>query len=195
MSDDDWQILVSKVVPRFLKNDPKRKWQTAIDLLNEALAYEYFASKGCGEVRLVPETNVMKTPDLRFKFGSSEFSCEVKTFNRSEESVRSDGEMCAFKIEDQLSQNFLDVKLTNTINTNLPKFDAFKNAKKLYFFIVNFDDQLHEYADRYFVQIEQWLEGHSIPVDGVICLDNLTLWREEPLILEWPKGLWKRPEA
>jgi hypothetical protein len=182
------------VVPRFVKNDAKRKWQTAIDLLNEAVAYSYFVSLGCSEVHFVSETT-MKTPDLRFKFGSVEFSCEVKTFNRSEESVSSDGAMQVFKIEDRLAKNFLEGKFMNTINTNLPKFDGFKNTKKLYFFVMNFDDQFHEYADRYFKQIEQWLDEKSVQVDGLICLDNSMLWRDEPLVLEWPKGLWKRPEA
>ena len=160
LSECDWQNLVSKVVPRFLKNDPTRKWQTAIDLLNESIAYDYFVSLGCLDVYLVPEAE-HKTPDLSFSVGTVEITCEVKTLNRSEESIHSDGGRHAFTIEDQLSENFLDGKLMNTINDNLLKFEAFENTKKLYFFVMNFDDRLHEYADRYLKQIEQFLGTHA----------------------------------
>ena len=69
LAENDWQILVRKAVPRFLRKDKMRAWQTAIDILNEAVAYNFFVSIGCGEVQFISETNKRKTPDLRFMFG------------------------------------------------------------------------------------------------------------------------------
>lgn len=191
LSEPDWQLLKAKAVPRFSTKDPRRSWQTAIDVLNEAIAYCYLVAKGCSNVKFVAESNTQKTPDLQCVISGHETLCEVKTFNISDEAISLAGSVQT--VSDQLPQNFLDGKLKNTMSTNVAKFDYIPSATKVYFFVMNFDDGLHEYADRYFEQIGIWLQSQKLPVDGLIFLDNSTLWRGEPLVLELPKGLWGKP--
>lgn|GEM_PF-1205814 len=204
LSENDWVILRSKVISQFIHPNSKRAWQSPFNILNEAIAYSYFLKDGCEGVAFIPEGN-SKTPDISILKKGQKIACEVKTINVSDEKVRTDkinqlrwtrgrpSLVCS--ISDQLSPKFFETKVRKTIDQNLEKFRNYPDALRVFFFVMNFDDRFHEYADRYFVQIEQWLDGRSIPVDGVICLDKSTLWREEPLVLEWPKGLWKRLEA
>ena len=192
LNDQDWQSLKAKAVPRFSGWDSRRGWQTAIDILNEAVAYSYLVSMGCIEASFVAETNV-PTPDIRCKFMDSEILCEVKTFSRSDRAIDTDDSVQT--IDDRLSTEFFDGKLRKTIDQNLTKFRYRPNAARWYFFVLNFDDRLHEYSDRYLDQIDRWLQSQVLPVDGLIFLDNSFLWRPEPLVLVWPKDLWVQEKA
>jgi hypothetical protein len=192
LSEKDWTVLKAKVVPRFHNPQKTRRWQTAIDLFNEAIAYSYFLKIGCTTVEFIPETNDGKTPDIFSLYDGKKIACEVKTLNRSDDAIRIDqlGRSCT--VCDQLRSEFFETKLRKTIVESQQKFKNFSDVSRVFFFVLNFDDQLHDYAESYFAQIEQWIQVTRLPLEGIICLDNSTLWRSEPLVLTWPQDLWKR---
>lgn len=193
LSEADWVVLKNKTVPRFRSPDTRRHWETAIDLLNEALAYDYIIKKGCERVELVPETNNSKTPDIRAMHKSKNIACEVKTKNISDKSLKDRLHGRSFFIEDKLSPELLAI-FEKTICANISKFENDVGSFKILFFVLNFDDALHEYADRYLEQIKIWLETKSLPIDAVVFLDNSIMWRDGPLVLEWPSTFWKQLE-
>jgi hypothetical protein len=191
LAEGDWTILKKKVVPRFRAPDTERHWQTAIDLLNESFAYDYLLKKGCKAVELVPETNCRKTPDVCATYKSSRVVCEVKTKNRSDKSLEDHFHGRSFVIEDKISSELMAI-FEKTICASISKFENEVGSFKIFFFVLNCDDTLHEYSDCYFEQIKIWLNEKSLPIDGLVFLDNSTMWRAEPLILEWPPNFWQQ---
>ena len=201
LSESDWNILRSKVIPQFLYRDSNRAWQSPFNIFNEAIAYCFLLMRGCENVAFIPEGR-SKTPDISTSKRGQKIACEVKTINVSDEKVRIDqinqrrwargkpGLVCS--ISDQLPEKFVETKLLKTINQNLDKFKTCPDALKVFLFVLNFDERSHEYADRYFLQIKRKLEQAELPIDALFCIDNSTMWRSEPLVLEWPNDAWKR---
>jgi hypothetical protein len=59
-------------------------------------------------------------------------------------------------------------------------YGAGQDIKHIAYVIVNFDDRLHEYADKYGPQIDQYNAGHPVPVlsflsDGFRRLESARL--------------------
>ncbi len=156
------------------RKDPKRGWQAVFDKLNEAKGYRYLKRVGYTDIRFLPRAKRRdeQTPDLEAKRGAEIALCEVKTINVSDAEVERARAGAVSSVAGQLDQMFIR-KFNNTITLAKSQLEAHHAAvatKLIAYVVLNFDDLLHEYADRYRMQIESHLE--SSPVPGVeVILD------------------------
>lgn len=189
LADCDWNVLLKKVVPRFRTKDQNRGWQTAIDVLNEAVAYDFFQTKGVKDITFVQEANA-KTPDIVGSFNSIKFACEVKTINASDNELRARRTQKAKCIQDVLSTEFF-LKIESVLKTSKDQLCNFPDVSNILFVILNFDDSLHEYTEKYFSQICMWLDEKKPPFELIVLYDKCQLWRDKPLVRLWGADLWK----
>lgn len=189
LADCDWNVLREKVVPRFCTKDQNRGWQTAIDVLNEAVAYDFFQTKGMSGIRFVQETNI-KTPDIIGSFYDIKFASEVKTINVSDTELDARRTQKSKCIQDTLSTDFFH-KFESVLKASKEQFCNFLDVSSILFVIPNFDDSLHEYAESYFSQICKWLDERNPPFELVILYDKCLLLRDNPLVCRWGADLWK----
>ena len=174
LDPEAWAFLKAELTPLLTAKHPKRGWQQLFDKLNQAKGYRYLVACGCTNVRFIPESkmNGQRSPDLQGNLEGILTLCEVKTINVSdEEADRLHGHR-AFEVTDQLSEGFF-TKLASTLRDAEAQMNAFSQAagvRKIAYVIVNFDDRLGEYADRYRAQID---ERHSkiTPPDIEVELD------------------------
>ena len=167
-----WSQLKVQVVPLFERKAPVRGWQAAFDKLNEAKAYKYLASLGCEELGFIPESSVsgQKTPDLKGRLGSVSMLCEVKTINPSDDEVTARGQMSARSIQGDLPAAFF-AKLCSTLETARAQMDSYcqdGTSRKFVYVILNFDDSLHEYVERYMVQMQDVCTQHELPCVEIV---------------------------
>ena len=163
---DAWEFLKAEVNPLLSAKHEQRGWQQLFDKLNQAKAYNYLKRIGYESIRFVPPSSEGRqmTPDLKASKGVERAICEVKTINVSdiEANRRSSGGVATIK--DQLDPEFFQ-KLGADLRqaeTQINAFDADAAAKFVYV-VINFDDELHEYADRYQVQIDRYLAENPRP--------------------------------
>jgi hypothetical protein len=168
---DAWTFLKDEVAPLLATRDPKRGWQSLFDKLNQAKAYNHLKDAGYLEIRFVPPSAVkgVQTPDLQ----ADGALCEVKTINISEiEADRRDSGGVGTST-DQLDDGFFR-KLSSDLRKAKAQMTAYStgpNTKYIAYVIVNFDDSLHEYADRYQLQIDQYIAGDPVPGLEVVVFD------------------------
>jgi hypothetical protein len=166
-----WAFLKGEVAPLLVARDPKRGWQLLFDKLNQAKAFNHLKEAGYQDVRFVPPSAVkgQQTPDL----SADGALCEVKTINISEiEADRRDSGGVGTGT-DQLDDGFFR-KLSSDLRkakAQMAAYSAGLNAKHIAYVIVNFDDSLHEYADRYQPQIDQYVAGDPVPGLEVVVFD------------------------
>jgi hypothetical protein len=160
---DAWTFLKDEVAPLLATRDSKRGWQSLFDKLNQAKAFNHLKDAGYLNVRFVPPSVVrgQQTPDLQAEGAL----CEVKSINISEieaDRWKSGGVGTS---ADQLDDGFFR-KLSSDLRkakAQMAAYSAGQNIKHIAYVIVNFDDRLHEYADRYRPQIGQYIAGHPVP--------------------------------
>jgi hypothetical protein len=167
-----WSQLKEKVVPLFEKKDSVRGWQAAFDKLNEAKTYKYLAKLGCVELSFIPESFVpgQKTPDLKGRLGGVSMLCEVKTINPSDDEANARGQMIARSIQGDLPEAFF-AKLSSTLtkaNTQMDSYCQDAAPRKLVYVILNFDDNLHEYVERYMGQIQDFCRRNELPCVEIV---------------------------
>jgi len=169
-----WEFLKGEALPRLKAQHPTRKWQQLFDTLNEAKGYNYLVRIGCTDIKFIPRatTDKVQTPDLRGFLGTTPVLCEVKTINVSDDEasrLATGGVRTTLRY---LEQAFLD-KLSSTIRTaatQLLAFDKNLTSRRVAYVVFNFDDRIHEYADKYQKQIEAFLAGASL-LDVEIVLE------------------------
>ncbi|MDH6262193.1 hypothetical protein M2427_006142 [Bradyrhizobium sp. BR13661] len=160
---DGWAFLKSEVAPLLVARDPKRGWQALFDKLNQAKAFNHLKEAGYQNIRFVPPSAVrgQQTPDLQ----ADGALCEVKTINISEvEADRRDGGGVGTST-DCLDEGFFR-KLSSDLRKardQMAAYGAGGCTKYIAYVIVNFDDSLHEYADRYRRQIDQFIASDPVP--------------------------------
>jgi hypothetical protein len=160
-----WAALKAKLAP-LPKKHKKRVLQPLYDTLNEAKGYNYLARIGCTNVRFIPESAIkgQKSPDLGADAQGRTVLCDVKTINISDKEVdrrRSGGVGMS---TDQLETGFLN-KLKSDLEHAKAQMMAYNPggiARKIAYVVVNYDDGLHEYADQYWPQIDQFLADNPI---------------------------------
>jgi hypothetical protein len=162
-----WAFLKSDVTPLFRVKHEMRGWQQLFDKLNQAKAYNHLKRVGYETVRFLPPSSVQgrKTPDLEARKDSRRALCEVKTINVSDIEAHRRVLGGVIEVSDQLKPGFFG-KLTSDLalaQEQMAAFDADPAVTKLAYVIVNFDDSLHEYADRYREQIERYMADHPTP--------------------------------
>lgn len=161
-----WNALKIKAAPLFERRHPKRGWQAAFDILNQAKAYNYLVTIGCTAVEFIPESKVRgeKTPDLQAMSRSVRVLCEVKTINISdnEASVRTQQSVGSVGLE--LPAQFF-AKLSSTLEVASAQMASYRSGEQVRcvaFVVINFDDSLHEYVDDYWQQLERYDFGGSV---------------------------------
>jgi hypothetical protein len=162
-----WTYLKAEVAPLLTAKHETRGWQPLFDKLNQVKAFNYLIRIGCSDVRFIPESSAkgQQTPDLGALAGRQKVLCEVKTINISEiEACRRHSQGVGTST-DQLPDGFFR-KLASDLTQakkQMLAYDPDSATRKLAYVIANFDDLLHEYADRYQVQIDQFMAGNAVP--------------------------------
>src|SRR3984893_11399064 len=146
-----WSYLKAQLAPLLAVRSEKRGWQALFDKFNEAKGYNHLVSVGCTNVEFIPVSsmNGQRTPDLQGALAGARVLCEVKTINMSEVEATRRTNGAAGSISLQLPDGFFS-KLTSDIETaksQMTAYDADNSIKRIVYIIVNFDDNLHEYAD------------------------------------------------
>lgn len=160
-----WAFLKSEVAPLLVARDPRRGWQALFDKLNQAKAFNHLKAAGYQNIRFVPPSAIrgQQTPDLQ----ADGALCEVKTIDISEvEADRRDSGGVGTST-DHLDEGFFR-KLSSDLRKARDQMAAYSChgcTKYIAYVIVNFDDSLHEYADRYRPQIDQYVM--SVPVSDL----------------------------
>jgi hypothetical protein len=160
-----WVFLRDELAPLLAAKDRKRGWQSLFDKLNQAKAFNYLKSRGYRNIRFVPPSAVkgQQTPDLQ----ADGTLCEVKTINTSEIEADRWNSGGVGTTTDRLDEGFFR-KLSSDLrkaNAQMAAYGGGQDTKHIAYVIVNFDDRLHEYADRYQAQIDQYVAGD--PVSGL----------------------------
>lgn len=155
-----WEQLKAKTVPHFQKPHEKRAWSPAFDKLNEAKGYIYLIKTGCSDVEFIPENSRgnRRTPDVRGRAATKHILCEVKTVNISDDEVGARKNMTARSIQGELPQQFFD-KVSSQIQSAKEQMDDYEpdsEIRKVVYFILNFDDLLHEHIGTYFGQLRNY---------------------------------------
>jgi hypothetical protein len=153
-----WEVLKRDLIPLVTKRHRKRGWQQLLDKLNEAKGYNYLVGIGCTQVEFIPRSS-SQTPDLKARLGSKLVLCEVKTLNTSDVEVECRKNGGVRSILTELPLGFVK-KLTATLETARKQMMAYcpdAEPEKILFLVVNYDDILHEYAENYSAQLEEFV--------------------------------------
>jgi hypothetical protein len=166
-----WVFLKGEVAPLLAAKDPMRGWQSLFDKLNQAKAFNYLKKAGYRNVRFVSPSAVkgQQTPDLE----ADGALCEVKTVNVSKIEADRRATGGVGMIADHLEEGFFN-KLSSDLRkakAQMVAYDTSASTKHIAYVIVNFDDNLHEYADRYQVQIDRYVAGDPVPGLQVLVFD------------------------
>lgn len=169
---DAWQFLKGEVAPLLAAKHPTRGWQSLFDKLNQAKAFNYLKSAGYQNVRFIPPSAVTgrQTPDLQ----ASGVLCEVKTINASDAEANRRYSGGVGSVTDQLDEGFFR-KLSSDLKKakeQMVSFDGNANSMHIVYIIANFDDRLHEYADRYQRQIDHYVAGDPVPGLQLVVFDT-----------------------
>jgi hypothetical protein len=166
-----WAFLKSEVAPLLKAKHPTRGWQFLFDKLNQAKAYNYLKGEGYPNVRFIPPSAVpgQQTPDLE----ADGVLCEVKTINVSDAEANRRHSGGVGSVADQLDEGFFR-KLSSDLKkakAQMVSYDGGVGSKHIVYIIANFDDSLHEYADRYQRQIDHYVAGDVVPGLQLVIFD------------------------
>ncbi|MGB9366215.1 MAG: PIN domain-containing protein [Xanthobacteraceae bacterium] len=160
-----WEVLKSEAKLLLTARDAVRGWQALFDILNHAKAYNHLKKLGCTEIAFVPRATRQQTPDLKAVIDGKKLLCEVKTINPSDDEALRRQTASVGTIRDRLESGFFN-KLASDLaraKAQMLAYDAEATTRKVVYVIVNFDDHLHEYADRYQTQIDEYLAANPVP--------------------------------
>jgi hypothetical protein len=162
-----WSDLKADAAERIAARDRRRGWQALFDILNEAKAYNYLKRIGCTNIAFIPRARVQgqKTPDLKAELGLVNVLCEVKTINMSEDEATRRQIGGVGTSTDRLESGFFR-KLTSDLTRakdQMAAHGADSATKMIAYLIINFDDLLHEYVDRYEIQLNEYMASTPVP--------------------------------
>jgi hypothetical protein len=162
-----WAFLKAEAASLLTARDVKRGWEALFNILNQAKAYNYLKRLGCANIAFIPVSRAKgrQTPDLEASLDSVKVLCEVKTINISEIEAERRHSGGVGTSTDRLEQGFFN-KLTSDLSRakgQMLAYGADSTTRKIAYVVVNFDDSLGEYADRYQVQIDQYVAGNPVP--------------------------------
>ncbi len=161
-----WDFFKKQLAPLLTVKSDNRGWQALFDKLNEAKGYNHLVRAGCANVRFIPVSSVsgQRTPDLEGISARTRVLCEVKTVNISEDEAIRRTNGAAGSISLKLPDGFFK-KLKSDIETatsQIVAYDPDNSVRRIIYVVLNFDDNLHEYAADYSAQIDMFLA--AIPV-------------------------------
>lgn len=169
-----WAFLKTELTPLLKAKDAARGWQQLFDKLNQAKGYNHLKRLGCAGIRFIPEAKIKgnPTPDIEATENGRTVLCEVKTINASEIEATRRRTGSVGHSTDHLNEQFLG-KLRLTVEQAAKQMQAYNadvRARRIAYVVINFDDMLHEYADRYAPQLEEFRANY--PASGpeiVLC--------------------------
>lgn len=164
-----WQDLKKRAAGKLIARQRQegRGWQDLFDVLNEAIAYAYLAARGASNIQFLAAGKT-RTPDLSATIEGTQVLCEVKTVNKTEVQADRDqrvssGELFVTDTITELPENWL-AKLRDKIRDALQQLQNYGKADATFviFVAINFDDRLGDYHDRYFMQIDRFLDSMEL---------------------------------
>jgi type I restriction enzyme S subunit len=171
LDDAGWEDLKGRAADQLQQRDPVRGWQALWDTLGEAKGFVYLQRLGCTGVRFIPRPTAkgVKAPDLEGLRDARRVLCEVKTINTSKDEAERrkrmhEGEILATEVKTRLDDRFLG-KLRSTLEHAVKQLDAqdpLREARRIVFTVVHFDDSLGEHQDGYFSQIDEDLSKNLV---------------------------------
>lgn len=99
--------------------------------------------------------------------------CEVKTINASDAEANRRHSGGVGSVTDQLDEGFFR-KLSSDLKkakAQMVSYDGGVGSKHIVYIIANFDDSLHEYADRYQRQIDSYVVADPVPGLQLVVFD------------------------
>jgi Holliday junction resolvase len=168
---ESWQFLKNEALPYLMTRDQKRGWQQLIAILNQARAHNYMIDKGCEAVRFIPRSKTIgeETPDIEGALDGTKVVCEVKTVSISdvEASRRKNGGVG--RIAGSLDEGFFKKLMCDLRKAESQMISyAGRDAKRISFIVLNFDDFFGEYKADYFKQIDGYLMVHAVPRTDIV---------------------------
>lgn len=158
-----WDFFKKQLSPLLIVKNDKRGWQALFDKLNEAKGYNHLLAAGCTNVRFIPVSSA-RTPDVEGIWAGTRVLCEVKTVNVSEVEAIRRTNGAAGSVNLQLPEGFFK-KLKSDIETataQMVAYDPDGSVRRIVYVVVNFDDNLHEYAADYSAQIEAFVAANPV---------------------------------
>jgi hypothetical protein len=167
-----WNFLKQELAPLLATKDPQRGWEPLFNKLNQAKAYNYLARIGCQNIEFIPcsPKKNRKSPDLRAAVSTRKVLCEVKTINISRDEANARTHYLARGIMIRLDDGFFRKFQADMEHAwhQMATYCSDDNTQRIVYFILNFDDMLHECVDGYTRQIEQYLEQHPVSTLKVV---------------------------
>jgi hypothetical protein len=165
-----------------MARDPRRGWEQLISILNQARAHNYLCALGCLKVHFIPRSTIngKKTPDLEGVLNGLQILCEVKTIHRSDVEVT---RVHAGRVGSSiiaLEEGFFR-KLNADLRKAKDQMEAYASTgdvRRLAFVVPHFDDDLGEYKDKYYAQIDQYLAANPLPGVEVVFYNQRTAFHD-----------------
>jgi len=169
---DAWETLRQQASDLLIKPSTSkgRGWQRLFDVLSEARGYAYLRGLGCSDIRFLGRTD-RPTPDIEGTLDGHRVLCEVKTVNISDDEAARrqriySGTPVASNVPTELGGPYLS-KLSKTLDNAVRQLDAAdpeREARRIVFSVLNFDDWVGDYYPAYFREIDAHLLAN--PVKG-----------------------------
>jgi Holliday junction resolvase-like predicted endonuclease len=164
IEEEQWKLLLPKIVEKFRKHEGDRGWQQAINALQEGIAYSLLKNDGYSEIEFLPRRTSLRTPDLIARRGNAQVTIEVKSINRSEAQIQAQRNMTVQSLGLPLDANFF-AKLQSTLDNASEQLAAQQSDEKVIFLFIEFDDSSNEYVLSYLSQIRSWLGTRNMVAD------------------------------
>ena len=188
LDDAAWQDLKKRAAPLLTKRSTGRGWRELFDILrSETRAFGYLQSIGCTGVHFIITRKNRKTPDLGASQDGRSVFCEVKTVNIScdeaEKRSRGRGHYSVVSSRSQdVSDGFLK-KLSCTLAAAVGQLDAAdpkRQARRVIFTMLHFDDWWGDRQARYIAQIDEHLMQRPVDEAELVFCVKPNIFGERP---------------
>ena len=162
LDEESWNYLKDQCKPLLSKVSEDRSWTPLFDRFNEAKGYGYLLDRGCSSPKFITisDKNGHQTPDLEASDGTSEYLCEVKTINISDEEIERrkniEAKDVAYVLNNGLKSKLEDDARKAT--SQLKGYQGAENKIKIAFFVICLDDRQPESMKAIFPQIRKLLD-------------------------------------
>jgi hypothetical protein len=170
MDDTAWLSLKTEAAPRLMARHSNRGWEQLFDIFNQARAYNYLRRIGCARIGFIPRSG-QRTPDLEATLGSESILCEVKTLNRSLDSILA---LRQIKVRDGMQTdlgggffNKLQYHITQA-EAQMDEYDPHCRSRHIVYICPLWDEFFGECKHLYFRQIDEYLMTHPPSAEVVI---------------------------
>lgn len=184
LDDAAWKDLRERAAVHLIARNREsgRGWQELFDVFSEARAFGYLREIGCTDIRFIGRSRKKnaKTPDLAATEAGCPVFCEVKTINVSaDEAGRrrriQQGEAVASDTSISVDEGLL-TKLSATLAHAMEQLEAAdpgREARRIVFTMLHFDDWVGDYQPQYIAQIDTYLLHNPIAgAELVFCLGS-----------------------